>query len=91
MREKIAKSAQRKGTRTCSRINKIALLSYVCLVSTVFFLLSLCPASNIYGKEVLRVGVYNNKPTIFEDNGGKAKGLFIDILEEIGINEGWEL
>ena len=91
MREKIAKSAQRTGTRTYSRTNKIALLSYVCLVSTVFFLTSLCPASNLYGKEVLRVGVYNNKPTIFEDNGGKAKGLFIDILEEIAINEGWEL
>jgi two-component system cell cycle sensor histidine kinase/response regulator CckA len=72
-------------------MDKIALLSYVCLVSTVFFLISLCPASNIYAKEVLRVGVYNNKPTIFQDNGGKTKGLFIDILEEIAINEGWEL
>ena len=91
MREKIAKSAKRTGTGTCSRMDKIALLSYVCLVSTVFFLISLCPASTIYAKEVLRVGVYNNKPTIFEDNGGKARGLFIDILEEIAINEGWEL
>lgn len=91
MRRRAPNYSELLETRTGDRINKIALLSYFCLITAVFFLLSFYPASNAYGKTVLRVGVYNNKPTIFEDNDGKVKGLFIDILEEIAINEGWEL
>ena len=72
-------------------MRKINVLSRVVLVGAVCALLFLCPTSTVFGKTVLKVGVYNNKPTIFEDNDGKVKGLFIDILEEIAINEGWEL
>lgn len=45
----------------------------------------------VYAKEVVTVGVYNNKPTIFTDENGKVRGLFIDVLEDIGAREGWKL
>ena len=91
MSDQNSKSAQLTGKMGRCPIKRIALLSHFCLAITVFFLISLYPAAEIYGEEVLRVGVYNNKPTIFEDTDGKAKGLFIDILEEIAVKEGWKL
>ncbi|AKG91958.1 ABC-type amino acid transport [Geoglobus ahangari] len=36
------------------------------------------------------VGVYNNSPLVFYENG-QAKGLFIDILEDVARIEGWRL
>ncbi len=38
----------------------------------------------------VKVGVYNNSPLVFYENG-EAKGLFIDLLEYIAREEGWEL
>jgi len=72
------------GFSTCIRILWV-------LVTALFILVSLSPVQDIHAKTVVKVGVYNNKPTIFEDENGNVKGLFIDILEEIAINEGWEL
>ncbi len=65
--------------------------SFLYLVVIVVFLFSPYPAPCAYGKTVLKVGVYNNQPTIFADEDGNVKGLFIDILEEIAASEGWEL
>lgn len=37
------------------------------------------------------VGVYQNEPKIFTDTGGRASGLFIDLIREIATREGWSL
>ncbi len=39
----------------------------------------------------VRVGLYENKPKIFTDESGNPAGIFIDILEAIAEEEGWEL
>lgn len=39
----------------------------------------------------INVGVYQNPPKLYIDSAGKASGIFIEILEEIAGNEGWEL
>ncbi len=39
----------------------------------------------------VRVGVYQNEPKIFMDTGGHASGIYIDLLAEIGAEEGWTL
>ena len=54
-------------------------------------LLLASPVEYSYAKKVVTVGVYNNKPTIFTDENGKARGLFIDVIEDIGMREGWKL
>jgi len=50
-----------------------------------------CSASISRADTVLKVGVYNNKPTIFVGANGAVQGLFIDVLEEIARQEGWHL
>ncbi|MCP4343360.1 MAG: transporter substrate-binding domain-containing protein [Desulfobulbaceae bacterium] len=47
--------------------------------------------SSLYGKTVLKVGAYNNKPTIFFNENGVVKGLFVDILEDIASQENWQI
>lgn len=37
------------------------------------------------------VGVYENAPKIFTSKDGRPSGIFIDIIEFIGKNEGWNL
>ena len=54
-------------------------------------LLTLCLPSSLYGKKVLTVGVYNNKPTIFVSESGVVQGLFIDILDDIALQENWDI
>ncbi len=39
----------------------------------------------------VQVGVYQNKPKVFMDEQGRASGLFIELLEEIAAQEGWQL
>lgn len=39
----------------------------------------------------LVVGIYDNSPKIFRDENGQARGIFIDILQEIATKENWQL
>lgn len=56
-----------------------------------FLLLSLLLPSSLYGKTVLKVGIYNNKPTVFVNEAGVVQGLFVDILEDIALRENWKI
>ncbi len=54
-------------------------------------------AAGIYGTVsadnalLVRVGVYENKPKIFTDEGGKASGFWPDVIEYIASKEGWNI
>jgi len=39
----------------------------------------------------LKVGIYENPPSIFLDSSGAPQGLFADLLEEIASREAWRL
>ncbi|MBN1193426.1 MAG: transporter substrate-binding domain-containing protein [Coriobacteriia bacterium] len=39
----------------------------------------------------VRVGLYENEPKIFTDDAGEPAGIFVDIIEAIAEEEGWEL
>lgn len=43
------------------------------------------------GKRVVTVGVYENAPKIFTSEDGRPAGIFIDIIEFIAKNEGWDV
>ena len=45
----------------------------------------------VAGGDVLRVGVYQNRPLVFVDDAGRARGVYVDILESVAEVEGWEL
>lgn len=40
---------------------------------------------------VVKVGVYQNKPKVFADAQGEGRGFFMDILNDVATQEGWEL
>jgi two-component system, cell cycle sensor histidine kinase and response regulator CckA len=62
---------------------------YSLLLISLFFmqLIVVSPARSI---DRVRVGVYQNTPLTFEENG-KTNGFFIDILEHIAGEEGWKI
>ncbi len=37
------------------------------------------------------MGVYSNKPLVFQDEQGEFQGLTIDVLRSIATKEGWDL
>lgn len=49
------------------------------------------PASLPLDRETVRVGVYQNSPKVFIDDGGRPSGIFIDIIEAIAEREGWRI
>lgn len=59
------------------------------MIFSLFFLIN--QASMIYAKTSIKVGVYENKPLIFTDNNGEAKGIFADIIEHVASKEGWKI
>jgi ABC-type amino acid transport substrate-binding protein len=59
-----------------------------CYCTLCFFLL--LASISLSGQHV-RVGVYQNHPKVFTDDKGQPQGIFIDILNHIAEEEGWEL
>ncbi len=54
------------------------------------FFLCLLLSGQSFAKQ-LKVGVYSNKPLVFQDEQGKFQGLSIDVLRTIAKAEGWDL
>lgn len=42
-------------------------------------------------ERTVRVGIYENEPKVFIDEAGQPSGIFVDLLEAIATEEGWEL
>ncbi len=40
---------------------------------------------------VVRVGIYENEPKVFTDESGTPSGIFVDLIERIAADEGWEI
>jgi len=54
------------------------------------FLLCLLLSGQSFAKQ-LKVGVYSNKPLVFQDEQGKFQGFTIDVLRSVANAEGWDL
>ena len=57
----------------------------------LFGLLQFVIVSGVEASKTVRVGLYENKPLVFMDDNGKAKGIFVDILEHIAAKEKWNI
>ena len=60
---------------------------YICYL---IFVTILIPISSIADTKI-RVGVYQNRPLLFTDTGGKVKGIFADIMDYTAKKEGWTI
>ena len=59
-----------------------------CIITLLIFTLA---AVVSYGENTPRVGIYQNRPLVFIDSEGDPNGIFIDTLEHIASEEGWEI
>ncbi|BCS96279.1 hypothetical protein DSLASN_19110 [Desulfoluna limicola] len=50
--------------------------------------LSLCHVS---AGQSVRVGIFQNDPLVFQDEGGTPRGIYVDLLKEIAKKEKWSL
>ncbi len=73
--------------RNASRL--VRFLIRPCLVLLTFA--CLWPLSAEADGRIIRIGVYENAPKIFTSRSGEPAGIFIDIIEHIAKQEGWEL
>ena len=69
-----------------SRNTQFLFLCFTALLTTAFL-----PTTVASQSREVRVGVYQNEPKIFIDETGEASGFFIDLLNEIAAQEGWEI
>ncbi|MFO7581788.1 transporter substrate-binding domain-containing protein, partial [Guyparkeria sp.] len=57
----------------------------------VIILASLVVAAGpVEAREVV-VGLYDNDPKVFRDASGRPSGIFVDLVERLAAEEGWEL
>ncbi|MBK8572773.1 MAG: transporter substrate-binding domain-containing protein [Holophagaceae bacterium] len=54
-------------------------------------LLMLLPCGLIAGPRLVRVAVFPHKPATFQEAGGQVRGFYIDMIEEVGRAQGWEI
>lgn len=62
--------------------------SRVLLLGLLIFSLLAAPA---WAEQKVRVGVYQNSPKVSLSSDGKPEGIFVDVIEAIARNEGWQL
>ena len=64
----------------------VKIVSCVILFCTFY----LFPASS-QANRLIRVGIFQNYPLVFQNEEGIPQGLYIDLIKEIATQEGWEL
>ena len=72
----------------CAR--RSALRSFVAILALVVLLTAAYPINAQTGN-VIRVGVYNFEPLIFMDGDNVPRGVYLDVLEYIAAEEGWQI
>jgi PAS domain S-box-containing protein len=82
---------RRRGPTRIRRIKIVSVLQIASLCGFFFLLTPIPLAKADAATRTVRVGVYQNEPKIFIDDSGNPSGIFIDILSEIGAQEGWTL
>ncbi len=60
---------------------------FVCLSSSILLIM----ATSLSFAEKVKVGVYDNKPLVYQDDQGEFQGLAIDVLRYIAKQEDWDL
>ena len=60
-----------------------------CHINKVLILLALLLVTVSYSLTV-RVGIYNNSPLVYLENG-KPRGLYIEVIERVASREGWQI
>jgi ABC-type amino acid transport substrate-binding protein len=63
---------------------------FVYLILCSIFVVSF-PGPLFASDTTVKVGIYENKPKVFVDSANEPQGVFVDILNYIASQEGWQL
>jgi signal transduction histidine kinase/ABC-type amino acid transport substrate-binding protein len=69
--------------RAFNLIKHLIIAFYVLTFSTTSIL------NSAWAKGPIKVGIFQNKPIVYDENG--PKGLFVDVLKQIAIEEDWKV
>jgi ABC-type amino acid transport substrate-binding protein len=61
-----------------------------CLARLLPLLLVLATSAHPEGREGLRAGMLQSPTIAFQDSDGEVRGLYVDLLDAIAQEEGWE-
>ena len=61
------------------------------ILTTFFIILIIFQINDFSMGEEISVGIYQNPPLVGMSNEGLAEGFFVDIIEYISIEEGWQM
>ncbi|MGI0498624.1 EAL domain-containing protein [Limnospira platensis CENA597] len=70
------------------KMNFVAAFSS-CLIISMYLGVDAAPVQGTV--DIVRVGVYENKPKVFIDENGKPTGFWVDILKPMARRENWQL
>lgn len=62
----------------------------LCLLSVILIALLNTPAFAVENR-IIRVGLFQNKPAVFQDENGEVEGLYADLVNEIARLENWKI
>jgi len=66
-------------------------IAVILLANTILTGTSVSSADEVEKQgRIVRVGIYENRPKVFTDDNGQARGLFIDLFAEMAKKEGWK-
>ncbi len=64
---------------------------FITLIFSFLFILTPMISSNAQDNDKIRVALYDSHPNSFTNTDGNPAGLYVDLLNEIALREGWEL
>ncbi len=82
---------KREGTGQIYRPSRERISRTAVLLAALIMAVTLAVGRVDAAGRTVRVGVYQNEPKIFMDSAGQASGIYIDLLDEISVDEGWTL
>jgi len=63
----------------------------VFILPMLFFFVLSCPGMNAHAKKNIRVGYFEKNPIIFTTEKKEAKGLAVDFLSDVALEQNWKL
>lgn len=75
------------------RRDRHSLVLFCALMLALSLLAALVPSRAHASPRVVRVGIYDNEPKVIlpSESGNEPSGIFVDLLEAVAADEGWEL
>src|SRR6056297_2805937 len=66
-------------------------LKHIHIISFIVFIGITMGVEKLPAADTLKVGIYQNEPKVYTNQNGQPAGIFVDLLNEISTEEGWQI